>query len=177
MQPQCFSVEWTGGTQLLLFCPSSNGNLRPHSLYLHPTFSLVADFPITQGRSISVVTVLWFAGNVLCSTIRRVKGVKGRQPGSVALFLCLQCQLPDNHGHTCASSLPLHWSQLQLILSIPAATLTKSICSSWPRGVPFKTQFIFSLCWAQQWSAGLLPSLLWSLLSSCFPCSLPLTHL
>ena len=54
--------------------------------------------PVTQGKSDSVVQVLRFADNVFYNLTRRTKGgelweVKECQ-GSMALFLCLECQLP-----------------------------------------------------------------------------------
>lgn len=52
-----------------------------------------------------VVPVLGFADNVLCnlkevSKRGKVWEVKGKQPGLMALFLCMECWLSDNRGCT-----------------------------------------------------------------------------
>lgn len=98
-----------------------------------------------QGKSDSVGPALGYPYNLLCNPTPVVKGgelweVKGRWPGSVTLFLCLECQLPDSRGHTSVlRPCPGHWAQLQLILSTPAGMLIKSLCFSRRKGVPATT--------------------------------------
>lgn len=91
--------------------------------------------PALRAKCISAVPAFEFADNVLYNLTRRVKAgqlweVNGSWPGSVALFLCLECQLPHSHGHTFVlHPYQSHWAQLQLVLPTPTGMLTKSVCS------------------------------------------------
>ena len=84
----------------LLLCIPSNGDQwtsMASLLCLHVTQSML----FVKGKCAYIVPVLGFADNVLCHLTLKMRGDelwehKGRQPGSVALFLCLGCQLLDN---------------------------------------------------------------------------------
>ena len=82
----------------VLFSPPGNGDLKtpwgpPYALSLGPIIHRV--HPLLRVKSTSVVLVLRFADNVLKKPTPRAKGgelwkVTG-QPGSMALFLGLEC--------------------------------------------------------------------------------------
>lgn len=74
--------------------------------------------------SVSVVSLLGFAGNMLCNPTQKVRGgklrkAKRKQPGFVALFLCLECWFTVSCGHmSVLCPCPGHWAQSQLVLPL-----------------------------------------------------------
>ena len=103
VKPQCSPSEpdaavgvaairgvWEGWENLpasLLFCSSCDWTLGLVREYIYPLF---------RGQGDAVVLVVRFANNVFYNPTPRAKGVKPwevkvRWPGSVALFLCLNC--------------------------------------------------------------------------------------
>lgn len=90
----------------------------------------------TQEKSVSIVPVLMFSDNLLHSPTPRAKG-SGHweftgQPDSIALFICMECQPPNNCSHiSMLCTCPCLRAQLQLVLLPLAGIPTEYLCSSW----------------------------------------------
>lgn len=109
VQPQCFRMEWTGETQLpsLLFCPSSNGNLRPHGLPSPslPNPQLSRRLPCHLGKKYFCSNCFWVCKQ--CALQPNSKGEGRLREGSQVLWLSLSTLSIARQpwSHLCASSL------------------------------------------------------------------------